>query len=295
MADRILSLVESYARQRSSLIKRSQAQVEQFWRNVDPYDGKKVGEFAENAAMLSIASQHQIAYLTSAHQLAVLQEMGINYDFTPVIPDDVRLYSDQGYEYAEPILTRTSDGVSRRLPTSEIFNRPARKYRYLKSVGKSDEEALDVAISRVKINIETNLLLAERESEIQTMKSLTKKSKKVVGYRRIIHPERSKGGSCGLCVAAADRIYNVSEMKPLHDNCECTVLPVTKSEDPGLRMNSRDLGRIYDAAGGTARAQLSKLSFKVEQHGELGPVLVAPSGLTVPYFSSTKPDLSLAA
>ena len=295
MADRILSLVESFAQQRSSLMKRTSAQVEQLWRNVDPYDGMKVDEFSQNAAMLSTASQQQIAYLTTAHQMAVLSELGISFDFIPVIPDDVRLFSDDGYDHANPVLTRTSSGISRRLPTAEVFNRPARKYRYLKSIGKSDDEALDVSINRVKINIETNLLLAERESELETMKSLKKKSKKVLGYRRIIHPERSKGGSCGLCVAAADRIYSTSDMKPLHDNCECTVLPITKSEDPGMQMNKRDLGRLYDEAGGTARAQLSKLRFQVEDHGELGPVLVAPTGFTIPHFSSVKPDLSLAA
>lgn len=295
MADRILSLVDSYATQRKSLIRRTQAQVEQLWRNTDPYNGSKVGEFAENAAMLSIASQHQMGYLSSAHQLATLSELGVNFEYTPVIPDDVRLFSDRAYEYASPVKTRTSRGYSERLPTSEVFNRPARKYRYLRSVGRPEEEALDVSINRVKINIETNLLLAERESEVQTMTAARKKSKKVIGYRRIIHPERSEGGTCGLCVAAADRIYSVEDLKDLHDGCWCTVLPITKTEDPGLKLNERDLGRLYDEAGGTARDQLRTLSFKTEHHGELGPILVAPSGFTIPHFSATKPDLSLAA
>jgi hypothetical protein len=41
----------------------------------------------------------------------------------------------------------------------------------------------------------------------------------VTGYRRVIHPELSKSGTCGLCVAAADRIYYVDDLMPIHTNC----------------------------------------------------------------------------
>ena len=34
-------------------------------------------------------------------------------------------------------------------------------------------------------------------------------------YRRVIHPELSKGGTCGLCIAASDRIYFVDDLLAL--------------------------------------------------------------------------------
>jgi hypothetical protein len=55
------------------------------------------------------------------------------------------------------------------------------------------------------------------------------------GYRRVIHPELSKGGTCGLCVAASDRIYHVSELRAVHGRCECTTLPIVGEQDPGTR------------------------------------------------------------
>ncbi len=104
---------------------------------------------------------------------------------------------------------------------------------------------------------------------------------RVVATRRILHPERTKSGPCGLCVVAADRLYTVAELQPLHDGCECTTAPVTevdgKVNDPGLSLNRADLDRLYEAAGGTGRDLLARTRVRVDEHGELGPVLVLGS------------------
>lgn len=74
----------------------------------------------------------------------------------------------------------------------------------------------------------------------------------ITGWRRVIHPELSKGGTCGLCVvAAAGRRYTTSNLKPLHDGCQCGTLPITADSDPGDALNRVDLGSLYDDAGGT--------------------------------------------
>ena len=102
--------------------------------------------------------------------------------------------------------------------------------------------------------------------------------KKVIGFRRVIRPELSKHGSCGLCVVAATNWYTIEHLKPIHHLCKCVTVPVTKDEDPGFRWNQEDLRRnldaIYGAAGGTTSGdKLKRIRVKITEHGELGSML----------------------
>ncbi|WKW86007.1 capsid maturation protease [Gordonia Phage JonJames] len=279
MADsRFLRLVKNYSAQRGAVSDRVERQVNSVWARTDPYNGQSVKDFVEEASLFMTAGQQQVAFQIAAVQRTAFDLLGVEgmEDYIPNVPDEVRLYSDEGYEFADPVSVRTDLGFSQRLPADEVFNRPVRKYRYLRSVGKSHSESLDESNNRVKIIVETNLALAQREAETQIIQATKKRGKgeKVTGYRRIIHPERSRTGVCGLCIAAADRIYQVEQLKDLHTYCQCTVLPVTAANDPGLDLNQEDLEQLYGPDGRTASEYLRQLSFKVEQHGELGPILV---------------------
>lgn len=100
----------------------------------------------------------------------------------------------------------------------------------------------------------------------------------IIGWRRVIRPELSKHGVCGLCVVAATQWYTRKNLKAMHNLCKCETLPVTKSADPGLRWNAEDLrnnlDEIYGAAGGsTYGKKLKRVRVSVREHGELGPVL----------------------
>lgn len=104
---------------------------------------------------------------------------------------------------------------------------------------------------------------------------------RVVGYRRVLHPELSRAGVCGLCVVAAGRIYTVKQVLETHPNCHCETAPVVETggrvEDPGKALNDVDMQRLYEAAGGTSRELLGQVRVRVDEHGELGPVLVEAS------------------
>ena len=105
----------------------------------------------------------------------------------------------------------------------------------------------------------------------------------VDGYRRVIRPELSKTGTCGLCVAASDQFYSVENLMPIHPGCNCAVLPVIDGYDPGDYVNSMDLRRLYETAETGAepdeygrvpsRSQLSTVRVTIDQHGEYGPML----------------------
>lgn len=98
---------------------------------------------------------------------------------------------------------------------------------------------------------------------------------KVLSYRRVLHPELSKSGSCGLCIAAADRWYSTASLMPLHAHCKCGVAPAGADYDPGFQLNADDLRKLYDAAGGTKASELANVRIKTITHGELGPILSA--------------------
>lgn len=95
----------------------------------------------------------------------------------------------------------------------------------------------------------------------------------VTQYRRVIHPELSKTGTCGLCAVAATNRYSIRDLKPMHFHCHCTVMPILGSNDPGAYLNNLDLDEIYRKAGSTKGADLAKLHVQVTEHGELGPIL----------------------
>lgn len=300
---RFQSLVQNYGRQRDAVSNRVTSQIVSLWQKVDPYNGSAVQDFTDQASLFMTAGQQQTVFQATSMQKTALQLMDIRglEDFVPDVPDEVRLWApDQNYEYAKPVTRRVGSSVSERIPVEELFNRPAREFRYLKSIGKSDKESLDRSVNRVKMIVDTNLSLAQRDAESQIIQEIPRASKsksKTIGWRRIIHPERSKSGVCGLCIAAATRVYGIEEMLPIHDHCRCTVLPVTESSDPGLDLNEEDFDVLYGPNGKTAANYLLTLSFKEEHHGELGPILVGTKGEGIIQFSTQNnaADLKSAA
>lgn len=157
----------------------------------------------------------------------------------------------------------------RDVPPEVEWERPAKEFRRLRVTGLAELEAQIAAELRAEQIATMDLALADREAARQRMQATG-----VTHYRRVFHPELSKSGSCGLCVVAADRTYSRDTLMPLHNGCNCTVLPAYEGDDPGLRLNTADLTAIYDAADGESiREKLQRVRVQVNDHGELGPIL----------------------
>lgn len=134
-------------------------------------------------------------------------------------------------------------------------------------------DPIEAAIGRVQAVADMDVQLADRA---QSTRFLTDQAnrREIRGWRRVIHPEESRGGSCGLCIAATDRIYYVEELRAVHGKCKCTTLPIVGRHDPGNSLNSLDLKKLYEHAGGTTSGTaLKRTRYQINQHGELGPVL----------------------
>ena len=218
------------------------------------YAGDLVQQFATDVARLVIAAQRLAGQTTEAYLREQITEMGFELPRTTLVelPDALRLgaYPD------------------------DVYQRPVRQLRYLHSVENLPiEEVEQTARERLEKQAQTDLQLARSISAQQVLYRFPK----ATGWRRIIHPEL--GNVCGLCIAAADRVYGRIQKMDLHPGCKCTILPVVGDVDPGLKLNSEDLARIYQAAGGTTETRaLSQTRFEVRQNGELGPILI-PQGV----------------
>lgn len=133
-------------------------------------------------------------------------------------------------------------------------------------------EPVQAAVQRVKdvANWDTMLTVQQQSAAVLTD---AQRRGLITGWRRVIHPELSITGSCGLCIAVSDRVYKASNLMPVHARCNCIPVPILDGNDPGSVLNKKDLSRLYKDAGSTGAADLKRTRYMVNEHGELGPVL----------------------
>lgn len=250
-ARRLETMVDTYAAQRQSIGTALIRALLGLWGPFRYwYDNDMVDAWSARSVVLTDQAQADARRLARSYAQAMLRNIdsSISADRLPPMRD---LYPRSGST------------------ALEVYRRPAEQYRYGLSQGLERTAAYDLAAERIKALAATDVMLADRDETANVYSA----SQKVTGRRRIIHPERSRSGVCGLCVVAADRLYYVDELMPIHEDCKCTEAPVTAEFDPGLSLNRKDLEALYEAAGSTAAADLARLRVTVKEHGELGPIL----------------------
>lgn len=233
------------------------ALVRELWKAMlDPYDRGQVDTFVKAAGHAVVAARHHAAGISDEYMRHVLDVYG-----SPV----------RSGVKPEPI-----PELPRGIPITSEYVRPVKVYRRARLEGLDKLLADDRALARAESIATMDVSMASRDARMNRLVL----AEDVIGYRRIVHPEvviRDDGKPspvCGLCLAAADRPYRKIEKQGLHDRCRCTIAPITKDQDPGSPLNNESLGKVYTQAGGTDRQALAKQRYKIEQHAELGPVLV---------------------
>jgi hypothetical protein len=184
-----------------------------------------------------------------------------------------------------------------RRPLAELYRRLGE--------GQAWGQAFSAARSRLSAMAATDVSLGQRRAAQDWAES-----GRIVGYRRTL-----SGASCGLCAVASTQRYHSKRLMPIHGNCDCGVAPIKGGDDPGQVINEELLDRFKEqgpsywerpyAVGedgklhkrttevvrgddgkpvinpetGKPRTRMAlgePVSPKVADHGELGPVLVAP-------------------
>lgn len=270
--------------------------IHRLWAMVNPYDAAQVKAFTEQAAALMDSAQTAAGRFAAVGQAQQLAAAGIAVSPSPSLPIDVRgaaavvkkgqlvlhqAASSVDYDGADSSVKVSKADMS----TQSVFARPAAVYRYAVSTGTQHDDAQALAGQRIDDLVDDNLMLSQRLAQQQVLVQAvdldtgkTKSGPRVIGYRRVIHPEKSKGGSCGMCIAASDRIYKVDKLMPIHTHCWCTVAAITEDHDPADDLNAVDLKQLYAHAGGNTVAHLKRTRYQIDEHGELGPVLVPQKG-----------------
>lgn len=275
-------------------------QIGRLWASVNPYSDASVADFADQAAGLMKTAQDAAGRTAAVAQAQQLRSVGIDIGTPdPSLPLDVRAPAADirdgqiALQYRPVVVDYANDDTAHvtveDMSTRAIFERPAETFRYLRSI--DDPTAAEQSQLRIATLVDDNLMLAQRFAQQEVLAQavdLDKKGPKIIGYRRVIHPELSRTGTCGMCIAASTRIYYVEELLPLHTHCKCTVAAVTAEHDPGAHMNDIDLKQIYEHAGGTSAGHLKRTKYQVDEHGELGPVLV-PKRAYKPQTKTGKP------
>lgn len=253
----VSTLVESQAARREQISTRVLSLARRDLARFDGwYDDRLVREVSEQVSAYVTSGQRQVANLTDAYLSRVLAEMLGEY-VTPVGVIDLSTPQRQGLS-----------------SLADAYERLGAEFRYNASLAASPDAGMAAMLNRLDAMVLTDMALAVRK---QAQKTLARRE--VDGYRRIIRPYASTGGTCGLCVVASDRQYEKSALLPIHDRCKCEVLPIVGGDDPGISLNDDDLGRLYAHAGGkggestTSGAALKNVRVRYEEHGELGPVM----------------------
>ena len=252
--DKMRLIMEIQAKGFSLIVAALIRQLSALWRDANFYDGDLVAARAARSATLVESAQGVVRTQTRSYLKYAYQQFE-DLDF----PTDAEIDA-------------MNDGLlERAVSPLDEWNRPAEQYRYAKSIGKDDREAMEIAVKRVEELADLDMELAMRKQASDIIKA----TPKVTGYRRVLHPELSETGtSCGLCIAASTRVYKKAELLPIHDHCHCGIMPIVGSEDPGQQFNEDDLKLLYELAQGTDQQALSRVRYKINDHGELGPYLV---------------------
>ncbi len=258
-------LVDTYAKQQATLVEALLRALLALWLPFTWWGRPDMVNAAAAASAVHVdAATRRARRLARAFMIRQLELMDAAPDAYPLIEDT--------YERGGSAIV-------------EVYKRPARQLEYkiredmkqleLESGTKTawpervTDEQWKEFTDRMATIVEDDLAATARDEAQKILWA----APKVIGYRRVIHPEFSKTGTCGLCVVASSRFYTKAELMPLHGNCKCTISPITSTQDLGTRLNREDLDKIYREAGSNYAEDLKKIGVTINEHGELGPIL----------------------
>lgn len=243
-ADAINAASKRRARLTATSTARSRQIMEKFtgWT-----DNDAVAEVTGKLADLADSAVARSAQISEAETMSVLSRSGVKPQQSSVV-----------------VTGSARQGTS----SWEVYSRLAGQYRYEVSTGQTEQQALKNVLTRAGKMIASDVLLGSIQ---QAQFNLA--ANHVPLYRRVIRPELSKTGVCGLCIAASDRRYTTGDLMPLHAGCKCEIAPILSTADIGRDMNQEDLNQLYDAAGGNASEMLKTVRVREVKHTELGLVL----------------------
>lgn len=249
-------LVVRYTRRYNRIRLQAASSVGRAWDALAGLDDASATRFATTAATLASAAQSQAAANLDAYLALLLDQDPLGIDEQAVIGAAVRAGAEPEDVYLRSIVTaraKVSEGIGLR-------------------------DALHMGKTRAVSTAETDVALTQRAAMAG--------DERVVGYRRVL-----TGKSCAFCGTASTQRYRRGDLMPLHQRCDCGVVPIMGTKDPGHVINKKLLSDLKSAGRKigdpdyrnsrhlkvTADGQVIMPKIAVHQHAELGPVLTDAS------------------
>lgn len=178
----------------------------------------------------------------------------------------------------QPVIDSLRNGTD----MAEVYRRPFTQLWNDLSNGKPFTEALAGATNRARTLAETDVGLAGRDSAVEwASEAQSQGAAKIYGWERV-----TDGDACSFCLLASTQRYTTDQLLPMHDHCFCSVAPML---EPGGQVIKPELLEQLNAEGvkvyrGDGEVQIYGRNpdgtegdgVAIREHGELGPVLVAP-------------------
>lgn len=249
MAASVSAMTEKQADSRQAIIVQLLRLLLGLWGGFERWDDvETVTGMAARSANLVDSANLKSRMLTRSFQTSVLRQVGSGASQLPALVN----------AYPRANITAT-----------EVYQRPVEQFIWARRNGLAFADSREAFENRLTDLATQDVKLADRDEAQHVLEAHG-----VERWRRVIHPELSKSGTCGLCIVASQRIYTTGTLMQMHGpSCNCTVMGITKGNDPGLKLNNADLKTIYAAAGSTAAADLQNTRITINEHGELGPIL----------------------
>jgi hypothetical protein len=225
------------------------------WRDSD------ANRFVEQAVPVVRGSQSALATITSAW----LAQQVTQVLRTPIAPPALDLSAVVN--------------IRRGIDDTLVYRRPFTQLYHQLSQGNQLTESVDASVVRLKEIAEFDLQQTYAAAAKETLTSISDSAPVTYWQRVLVGPE-----NCAMCVLASTQRYHIGTLNPIHPGCNCEVQPGYGS-DPGQVLDEQRLAQVHAAAtdltgqsdfGGREPDYRKILTTIVEDHGELGPLLVRP-------------------
>lgn len=214
-------------------------QLEQHYRALPDLRDDQAKVFVEKAVRIVQAGQARAVALTSAH---MSQQVGLT---KPVGLDTVKLIAD----------------IRKGVDAHDVYMRPIVTARA--SIEKDGfAQAFLKGLGRLLATADMDVAMSARDASVAFGGD---NSTGVIGWERVAEPD-----CCAFCQEIDGAKVFVENPAPLHNNCGCTVEPITRNsstQPTGFRERSPQWDDVSSGAiFGNA---------EIREHGEMGPVIVA--------------------
>lgn len=215
----VVQIIERHTAQSAIVRQRVLDYIARQWRGMSSWRDADIERFVAQIVPVVEAGQVQIAALTDSY-LATLETVVRGETIRPIgVPADV-----------------VNDLAMRGVPTSEVYGRSGPTVWTELSKGSDLVTATSRAFERISATAVTDLQLAHTHSARHVLDA----KPYVVGHRRVL----TGSTSCRLCVTAALQRYRKAELQPIHVRCDCKVVPILASADPGRTLNQELLAEL---------------------------------------------------